>query len=121
MKKKTTSRIRNWGEYHKARQQRGSLTIWVSADAVAKGTTPEKTGGRGAAPQFTDLAILTLATVQAVYQLGGAANAGLFAVVIYLAASVMSRAGACDLGAAAGWVRRAVAAAEKPCGAAFSA
>ena len=52
---------------------------------------------------------------------GGAANAGLFAVVIYLAASVMSRAGACDLGAAAGWVRRAVAAAEKPCGAAFSA
>ena len=43
---------------------------------MAKGTPPEKTGGRGAAPQFTDLAILTLATVQAVYQLAGRQTQG---------------------------------------------
>ena len=41
--------------------------MWVSAAAVGAWTTQEKTGGRGASPEFTDLAIETMATVQAVY------------------------------------------------------
>ena len=76
MKKKTTYRLRNWTEYNKALKQRGSLTVWVSDDAVANWTTQEKTGARGASPQFTDLALLTMATVQAVYQLAGRQTQG---------------------------------------------
>jgi len=48
MKKKTTYRIRNWSEYNAALKQRGSLTIWVSSEAVANWTTDELTGEPGA-------------------------------------------------------------------------
>ncbi|MFN0109822.1 MAG: IS5/IS1182 family transposase, partial [Blastocatellia bacterium] len=35
MKKKTAYRIRNWREYNRALKQRGSLTVWISKDALA--------------------------------------------------------------------------------------
>jgi hypothetical protein len=76
MKKKTTYRIRNWQEYNKALKQRGSLTIWVSEDALQHWTTEEKTGQVGASPTYTDLAIATMATVQAVYHLAGRQTQG---------------------------------------------
>lgn len=76
MKKKTTYRIRNWGEYNKALKQRGSLTVWVSDDALHNWLTEEKTGAPGASPKFTDLAIATMATVQAVYHLAGRQTQG---------------------------------------------
>lgn len=84
MKKKTRYRIRNWGEYNKALKERGSLTIRVSEEAVQAWTTEEKTGERGASPQFTDLAILTMATVQAVYHLGGRQTQGFLTSVFGL-------------------------------------
>jgi hypothetical protein len=34
MKKKSTYRIRNWSEYNASLKQRGSLTVWVSKDAI---------------------------------------------------------------------------------------
>jgi hypothetical protein len=76
MKKKTTYRIRNWGEYNKALKQRGSLTVWISDDALQHWLTKEKTGAPGASPKFTDLAIETMATVQAVYHLAGRQTQG---------------------------------------------
>jgi transposase len=76
MKKKTTYRIRNWGEYNKALKQRGSLTVWVSEEALQHWTTQEKTGQAGASPTYTDLAIETMATVQAVYHLAGRQTQG---------------------------------------------
>lgn len=76
MKKKTTYRIRNWREYNKALKQRGSLTVWVSDDALQHWQTEEKTGGAGASPKFTALAIETMATVQAIYHLAGRQTQG---------------------------------------------
>src|SRR5688572_23532177 len=76
MKKKATYRIRNWSEYNASLKQRGSLTIWVSSEAVANWTTDELTGQSGASPTYTDLAIETMATAQAIYGLAGRQTQG---------------------------------------------
>jgi hypothetical protein len=76
MKKKTTYRTRNWREYNRALRQRGSLTVWISDDARANWTTSERTGEPGASPIYTDLAIETMATVQAIYKLAGRQTQG---------------------------------------------
>jgi Transposase DDE domain len=84
MKKKTAYRLRNWGEYNKALKQRGSLTVWVSAEALENWVTKEKTGSRGASCRFTDLAIETMATVQAVYRQAGRQTQGFLQSVFQL-------------------------------------
>ncbi len=84
MKKKTVYRIRNWSEYNRALKQRGSLTIWFSKDALANWTTNELTGEPGASPTYTDLAIETMATVQAVYSLAGRQTQGFLESVFEL-------------------------------------
>lgn len=76
MKKKTAFRIRNWSEYNASLKQRGSLTVWVSSEAVENWTTDELTGEQGASPTYTDLAIETMATVQAIYGLAGRQTQG---------------------------------------------
>jgi DDE family transposase len=76
MKKKTAFRIRNWSGYNASLRKRGSLTIWVSSEAVENWTTDELTGEQGASPTYTDLAIETMATVQAIYGLAGRQTQG---------------------------------------------
>jgi len=76
MKKKTAYRIRNWREYNRALKQRGSLTVWISKDAIANWTTNDLTGEPGASPTYTNLAIETMATVQAIYSLAGRQTQG---------------------------------------------
>jgi len=76
MKKKITCQIRNWPDYNASLKKRGSLTIWVSSDAIANWTTDELTGDRGASPIYTDLAIETMATIQAIYSLAGRQTQG---------------------------------------------
>jgi IS5 family transposase len=76
MKKKAMYRIRNWNEYNAALKQRGSLTIWVSPEAVENWTTDELTGRQGASPTYTDLAIETMATIQSIYGLAGRQTQG---------------------------------------------
>jgi hypothetical protein len=76
MKKKTAFRIRNWSEYNASLRKRGSLSIWVSSKAVENWTTDELTGEQGASPTYTDLAIETMATVQAIYGLAGRQTQG---------------------------------------------
>lgn len=77
MKKKATYRLRNWREYNRALTQRGSLTFWISAEALANWTTADLSGKPGASPTYTDLAIETMATVQAIYGLAGRQTQGL--------------------------------------------
>jgi hypothetical protein len=84
MKKKATYHIRNWREYNRALRQRGSLTIWISSKAIANWTTKELTGEPGASPTYTDLAIETMATVQAIYGLGGRQTQGFLQSVFEL-------------------------------------
>src|SRR3712207_5360810 len=49
-------RVTNWPEYDRALQRRGSLTVWVTPEALAA-WHPPKTGRRGRSPQYADLAI----------------------------------------------------------------
>lgn len=55
---KAKYKVENWREYNRALRQRGSLTVWVSPDALAM-WTPTQTGRRGRPPAYSDLAIET--------------------------------------------------------------
>jgi Transposase DDE domain len=68
MKKKPTLRNRNWSEYNASLNQLGRLIIWVSSQSVVNWTADELTGEPGAFPTYFDLAIETMATVQAIYR-----------------------------------------------------
>jgi hypothetical protein len=74
--KKHKYRIRNWSEYNASLKKQGSLTVWISSEAVENWTTDELTGDRGASPSYTDLAIETMAIVQAIYGLAGRQTQG---------------------------------------------
>src|SRR5262245_31816120 len=71
MKEKSAYRIRNWSEYNASLKKRGSLKMWISSEAIANWTTDELTGELGASPTYTNMAIETMATVQAIYGLAG--------------------------------------------------
>src|ERR671917_474706 len=51
-------RVSNWPEYDRALQQRGSLTVWVTPEALAA-WHPPRTGRRGRSRAYSDLAIET--------------------------------------------------------------
>ncbi len=51
-------RVTNWPAYDRALQQRGSLTVWVTPEALAA-WHPARTGRRGRSPRYADLAIET--------------------------------------------------------------
>src|SRR4051812_30550402 len=50
--------VTNWPEYDRALQQRGSLTAWVTPEALAA-WHPPRTGRRGRSPQYAAIAIET--------------------------------------------------------------
>src|SRR5215471_16845104 len=82
--KKHTYHIRNWSEYNASLKKRGSLTVWVSSEAVENWTADELTGEPGASPTYTDLAIETMATIQAIYRLPGRQTQGFLQSVFEL-------------------------------------
>src|SRR5215213_9174099 len=49
-------RVTNWADYDRALQQRGSLTVWVTPEALAA-WHPPRTGRRGRSPQYAEIAI----------------------------------------------------------------
>jgi Transposase DDE domain len=55
---KARYRVKNWGEYDRALPERGSLTLWVTPEAIAA-WLPTPTGKRGRARSYSDLAIET--------------------------------------------------------------
>src|ERR671932_842942 len=55
---KARYRVKNWREYDQALQNRGSLTVWVTPEAIAVWPEPP-TGQRGRSPFYSDLAIET--------------------------------------------------------------
>jgi hypothetical protein len=64
-------RIRNWTEYDAALKQRGSLTFWVSEEAVEQWLETERTGQRGASRTYSNTAITVMATLKALYRWAG--------------------------------------------------
>jgi hypothetical protein len=51
-------RVENWRDYDRALQQRGSLTLWVTPEAL-EAWRPAKTGRRGRPQGYSDVAIET--------------------------------------------------------------
>src|SRR5688572_1296755 len=55
---KAKYKVSNWREYDQALQQRGSLTVWVTPEAL-EAWAPEKTGCRGRPTSYSDIVIET--------------------------------------------------------------
>ena len=55
---KTQYRVRSWGEYDQALQNRGSLTVWVTPEALETWHA-SPTGKRGRSPHYSHVAIET--------------------------------------------------------------
>jgi hypothetical protein len=53
---KARYKIRNWAEYDAALRRRGSLTVWVTPEAIAA-WAPAATGRRGRSQSYSDVAI----------------------------------------------------------------
>jgi hypothetical protein len=53
---KARYKVTNWPEYDRALQQRGSLTVWVTPEALAA-WHPPRTGRRGRLPHYAAIAI----------------------------------------------------------------
>jgi transposase len=69
-------RIRNWTEYNAGLKQRGSLTLWLEETVLEQWLEPDLSGKAGASILYSDVAIVTMATVKAVYQLAGRQTQG---------------------------------------------
>lgn len=67
MKNTTKYRVRNWRYYNQSLKKRRSLTVWITADAIKNWMNGELTGEAGASPKYNDIAIETMAIVQAIY------------------------------------------------------
>ena len=67
---KAKYRVTNWPEYDAALVRRGSLTVWVTDEAVAAWHAPSAGGKRGGQRVYSDLAIETGLALRLVLHLG---------------------------------------------------
>jgi IS5 family transposase len=67
-KYKTKYRVGNWAEYDRALVQRGDITLWLAADAIAA-WEPAPSGRRGGQRKFSDRAIETALTLRLIFNL----------------------------------------------------
>ncbi|MCW2239023.1 hypothetical protein M2351_003653 [Azospirillum canadense] len=73
----------NWAEYDAALRQRGSLTVWVSEEAIAGWKAAPRTTP-GGQPNYSDLAITTALLLRAVFRLALRQTEGLIGSVLQL-------------------------------------
>ena len=76
-------RVTNWAEYDASLRQRGSLTVWFSAAAIAARRAEPRTI-RGGQPHYSALAIQTALTLRAVFRLALRQTEGLIGSVLQL-------------------------------------
>jgi hypothetical protein len=72
-------RIRNWSEYNAALRQRGSLTFWVSEEALGQWLNTEPSEQLGAPKTYSDIAIMSVVTLKSLFQLAGRQASGFLA------------------------------------------
>ncbi|QND44275.1 IS5 family transposase (plasmid) [Rhizobium lusitanum] len=61
-------KVTNWREYDTGLRRRGSLTLWVTPEALSSWQAPKRTT-RGGQPRYSDLAIETALTLGLVFDL----------------------------------------------------
>ncbi len=76
-------KVTNWAAYDASLRQRGSLTVWVTEEAIAAWTAEPRTT-RGGQPIYSPLAILTALTLRAAFRLALRQTEGLIGSVIRL-------------------------------------
>src|ERR671913_2047080 len=76
-------KVTNWRGYDASLRQRGSLTVWFSADAIEGWRAAPRTT-RGGQPWYSPLAILTALTLRAVFRLALRQTEGLISSIIRL-------------------------------------
>jgi hypothetical protein len=76
-------RVTNWAEYDAGLRQRGSLTVWFSAEAIAAWRAEPRTT-RGGQPYYSALAIKTALTLRAVFRLALRQTEGLIGSILKL-------------------------------------
>ncbi len=78
-----TFKVTNWHDYDASLRQRGSLTVWVSEEAIAAWTAEPRTT-RAGQQTYSALAILTALTLRAAFRLALRQTEGLIGSVIHL-------------------------------------
>ncbi len=74
----------NWKEYNDALVPRGSITVWLSDEAIASWNKPEHSGKAGHPKTYSDLAIQTALSLQAVYHLPLRATEGFLQSLLFM-------------------------------------
>jgi hypothetical protein len=80
---KQRQKVTNWAEYDAGLRARGSLTVWLTAEAI-KGWRAGARTGRGGQPRYSDLAIATALTLRAVFRLALRQTEGLIGSILQL-------------------------------------
>ena len=75
--------VTNWTEYDAALRQRGSLTVWVTDEAIAAWRAEPRTT-RGGQPRYSLLAITTALTLRMLFRLGLRQTEGLIGSIFHL-------------------------------------
>lgn len=75
--------VTNWREYEAGLRRRGSLTLWLTPEALPSWRAPKRTT-RGGQPRYSDLAIETALTLGLVFGLRLRQTEGLLASVLQL-------------------------------------
>jgi hypothetical protein len=76
-------RVTNWAQYDASLRQRGSLTVWFTAEAIAAWRAEPRTT-RGGQAHYSALAIRTAVTVRAVFRLALRQTEGLIGSILQL-------------------------------------
>jgi Transposase DDE domain len=76
-------KVTNWPAYEASLRQRGSLTVWLTDEAIAAWAAAPRTT-RGGQPLYSPLAILTALTLRAVFRLAFRQAEGLIGSIISL-------------------------------------
>jgi len=69
MKSKISYHIRNWAQYNKALINRGSITFWFSEDESKMWNSQKRSKKKGRPEVYSDVAILCMLIIRAVYHL----------------------------------------------------
>src|SRR4051794_31884800 len=80
---KQKRKVTNWAAYDASLRQRGSLTVWLSEEAIAAWQAAPRTT-RGGQAWYSPLAILTALTLRAVFRLALRQTEGLIGSIISL-------------------------------------
>ena len=80
---KQKHRVTNWAAYDAGLRARGSLTVWLTPEAIEAWRAEPRTG-RGGQPSYSALAIATALTLRAVFRLALRQTEGLIGSVLQL-------------------------------------